>query len=69
LGKTTLVLQATAQANSASVEIYVPTHQLGEELAQKLRAEKPGLTVNVIAGRSQIGADGKPLCKKHELAE
>ena len=69
LGKTTLVLDAIAQLAGDSCEVYVPTHALAQEVEQILLAKNPELTVNVIAGRSHIGDNGKPLCKKHELAE
>ena len=68
LGKTTLVLDAIARGDGRSVEIYVPTHKLAEEVGEILRAANSQLTVKVIGGRNHAGPDGKPLCKKHKLA-
>jgi hypothetical protein len=69
LGKTSLVVEAIAQHEGGRVEIYVPTHTLGEEVAINARRANPRLKVKAMAGRSHPGADGKPLCKKYKLAE
>lgn len=49
--------------------MYVPTHALAKEQAQKLREANSELTVKAIAGRGHVGADGNPLCRKHKVAE
>src|SRR5438552_3815737 len=69
LGKSTLVRDAIAQRGGGGAEIYVPTHALAEEQAKNFHAANPKLKLKVIAGRSHPGSDGKPLCKKHKLAE
>jgi hypothetical protein len=69
LGKTSLVHKAIAARSGGAVEIYAPTHALAEEQATKIRGANPNLTVKVVLGRSHKGADRKPMCKKHELAE
>ena len=69
VGKTSLVVEEIAQREGGRIEMYVPTHALAEEVAKKIRCANPKLTVKVMAGRSHPGPDGKPLCKKHQLAE
>ena len=69
LGKTSLVVKKLAHRTGGLAEVYVPTHALAEEVGRDLREANPQLKVNVIAGRSHPGTDGKPLCKKHRVAE
>ena len=68
LGKTTQVVGEIAK-RGGHVEIYVPTHALAEAQAKNARLKNPNLKVKVIAGRSHLGGDGKPLCKKNKMAE
>lgn len=68
IGKTTEVLSRIGQI-SGRVEIYVPTHRLASELLQIIKTKFPTKSVAAIAGRSAPGINGKPLCKKHKLAE
>lgn len=49
-----------------TADYYVPTHRLGDELADKARGE--GLDAMVEKGRSQE-VNGKPVCFKHEAAK
>ncbi len=67
IGKTTGVL-AEVGAISGKVEIYVPTHHLARELHDIVKTKFPHKTVVAISGRSALGTNGKPMCKKHKLA-
>ena len=69
LGKTSLVVEMLADRTDGAAELYVPTHALGEEVGRNLLEANPALSVKVVAGRSHLGTDGKPLCRKHEIAE
>lgn len=83
IGKTGTALEqiaATPGIEQMNVEIYVPSHRLAEELAERVRAIRAaphgsGIDVNaelrvlVIRGRGATDSDGNPLCEKSELAE
>jgi hypothetical protein len=68
LGKTTVVLRQLAKdAGGRTVHAYVPTLALAEEIAAEAR--KLGLPADVLRGRGALGANGDPLCRKHDVAE
>jgi hypothetical protein len=69
LGKTAAVVDAFARhdLSEKSIEIYVPTHDLADELIANLRQADPDLLVRPIRGREFKTRQG-PMCEKHELA-
>jgi hypothetical protein len=68
IGKTTMVLRKLAKAaKGRTVHVYVPTLALAEEIAAEARMV--GMPADVLRGRSANGADGTPLCRKHDIAE
>lgn len=71
LGKTGAVLEALNAlpgAEKLRIEIYVPDHALGAELAARVRAAAPKCRAVVIKGRGSVGEDGVPMCAKADLA-
>ena len=84
LGKTTETVRITCQIwmHDIQVEIYVPTHRLADEIAERLRyaaSDKnklsfqkhvpSGARVQVIRGRSFQRSTGDRMCVKHMVAE
>lgn len=73
LGKTTLTLDILAERTKGlTTHYYAPTHDLGEEVAEKARAR--GLDAGVVKGRGRkVGTDANGndvfMCQKSQLAE
>lgn len=68
-GKTTSFARRIANANKDwRIEVYVPTHALALEWKGLIKQFNPSCGVRVIGGRSHEGADGKPLCSRHQIA-
>ncbi|MFO1199037.1 MAG: hypothetical protein U1E86_18920 [Burkholderiaceae bacterium] len=55
-------------ASDRRAEVYVPTHALASEIADKIRAQPNAPSVTVIAGRQHIMSNGKPMCAKADTA-
>ena len=68
-GKTVAFAIRVAYSSTLPVEVYVPTHLLGKEWRDLILKNNPNKRVVVIGGRSAVGNDGKPLCKKYKLAD
>lgn len=68
LGKTVQAARLAA-ACATTVEFYVPTHKLAEELANVIRGFNPTKRVTVIGGRGHIDTTGKQLCQRNAEAE
>jgi len=65
IGKTRIAARVVARAIKSGrltgpVGYAVPTHRLGEDIADLFRAE--GLSAEVWRGRKALGKDGKPMC-------
>jgi hypothetical protein len=63
IGKTRIAARAIARhikSDQPQVLYAVPTHRLGEDVADLFRAE--GLSAEVWRGRKALGKDGKPMC-------
>ena len=70
IGKTKIILEHIATvAKNKFIEIYVPTHQLANEVRKTLLEFKPKLKVTVIRGRTFIDKNtgAVALCKKSDL--
>ena len=69
LGKTSVVVEELSQRkiwHGRNVEIYVPTTELADEIAAKIRSN--GLAACVMRGRSN-GAPDYPMCEKYNAAD
>ncbi len=80
IGKTKIILKHVAieAANGKFIEIYVPRHDLANQLKGDLLSDSikrmlvskgldPKLNVVVIRGRTKVGDSGEEACKKSEL--
>lgn len=69
LGKSTSCLEKIAACQGRlKIGYYVPTHDLAEELADKIKSLYPDLSVHVFKGRGYLDAENTPLCKRIEEA-
>src|SRR5687768_9750216 len=68
LGKTTTVLELLDDARYGFMEIYVPTHELAQELEAKLRLRPMRPASRIVLGREREGPTGDRMCLKHEHA-
>ena len=66
LGKTTKILEYLVE-HKVRADIYVPTHKLGREMANKIR--KLGGTSRQIRGRTYLNAWKLYNCQRHEFVE
>jgi hypothetical protein len=69
IGKTTLAAEAVANSVGGITEVYVPTHRLGGEWTREILKNNPRKRVINIAGRSFSEPGGRPMCRKHKVAE
>ncbi|WP_415878539.1 hypothetical protein [Methylomonas sp. TEB] len=73
IGKTTAIVEEVAKyAEHHLVEIYVPRHDLANEIRENILKINTNLNVTVIRGRAYRDEKNKndlPLCKKHELID
>jgi hypothetical protein len=70
IGKTTAIVNVITgrrDLQGKNIEIYVPTHDLAEQMARDILAVRD-LHVIVIRGRSRDHPSGEPMCKKSKLA-
>jgi len=70
IGKTEAYLDVVVDSNAKLIEIYVPTHELGDECEQRLikKGVHPS-NIQVIKGRTYCSEGTKPLCQKYKAAE
>ena len=70
LGKTSAVeamlLRHIDKVRRSTIEFYVPTHELADEIAGRL--DEQDVPVTVIRGRDRTGDDDHPLCRKNKAA-
>jgi hypothetical protein len=69
LGKTEEYVLAVAFSILPLIEIYVPTIELAEEVKVRIQQHNPDKRVTVIRGRSAPDAEGKPICRRSEIAD
>jgi hypothetical protein len=67
-GKTQQMAEHIALHETGVVEVYQPTHRLGDEWKASILSYNPGKRVIVIKGREALDAQKQPLCIKHQLA-
>ena len=67
-GKTQQVAEHIAMNETGVVEVYQPTHRLGDEWKASVLKFNPSKKVIVIKGREALDGQGQPLCIKHQLA-
>lgn len=68
-GKTQQMAAHIAQRETSVVEVYQPTHRLGDEWMASVLNYNPNKRVIVIKGREALDGQGQPLCIKHQLAQ
>jgi len=70
IGKTEEYIDFIAHSDAKLIEVYVPTHKLGNDCRQRLidKGVNPN-NVTVIQGRTYHPEDGTPLCRKYKAAE
>jgi len=70
IGKTEEYLAVIAHSDAKLIEVYVPTHKLGNDCRQRLidKGVEPD-NVTVIQGRTYQSEDGTPLCRKYKAAK
>jgi len=67
-GKTQQMAEHIALHVTGVVEVYQPTHRLGDEWKKSILKYNPNKRVIVIKGREALDAQKQPLCIKHQLA-
>jgi hypothetical protein len=67
-GKTQQMAEHVAVHETGVVEVYQPTHRLGDEWKASILTYNPRKRVIVIKGREALDAQKQPLCIKHQLA-
>ncbi|GEM_PF-3292980 len=67
-GKTQKMAKHVATTPSGVVEIYTPTHRMGDAWRDSIKGYNPSKKVIVIKGREALDGNGTPLCAKHKLA-
>ncbi len=69
IGKTTAAVRKIALKMRGKSEIYVPTHDLAEEIRQLFHQMNPRLSVRIVRGRGRAGPNGQPMCARQQAAE
>lgn len=67
-GKTQQMAEQIARHETGVVEVYQPTHRLGDEWKSSIQNYNPSKKVIVIKGREALDGQGQNLCVKHQLA-
>ena len=67
-GKTTQMAEYIARHETGVVEVYQPTHRLGDEWKSSIQNYNPSKKVIAIKGREALDSQGQTLCVKHQLA-